>query len=126
MVRIRLGSADGLAIANANDPQPGQRGLGHLDADSLSGPQKAQATGVERLGIEGNLAAIVEQHAARTALVVESVHAGLHATTLVLGCTKHHGGVPADPDGDRIAQPLVVVDIGAQCRQVQIQAYAVT
>ena len=56
--------------------------VGHLDADALAGAHEAQAAGVETRAVKGNLAAVVKQHAARAALVVIPVHAGLHGVRL--------------------------------------------
>jgi len=110
---FRFRSADGLTFADPDYPQPGQRSGGHLDAYPLARAQEAQATGVHYLAVKGNLAAVVEQDAARAVLVVIPVHACLHGTTLVLGRTQYDRGVPADADGDGKAERLVVVHIGA-------------
>ena len=101
---FRFRSADALTFADPDNPQPGQRSSGHLDAYPLAGTQEAQATGVHYLAVKGNFAAVVEQHTARAVLFVIPVHACLHGTTLVLGRTQHDRGVPADSDGDGMAK----------------------
>ena len=118
-------SADQLTLADADDPQPRQRRVGHLDAHALAGAQEAQATGVHHCDVEGNLAAIVEQHTARPVLDVVAVHACLHVPTLALGRMQYDRGVPSDPDGDGITERLVVVYVGAKGGKVKIQSYAV-
>jgi len=57
-------SVDGFTIADADDPQPGQRSVGHLYAHPLAGTQEAKATGVHHTDVKGYFAAIVKQHAA--------------------------------------------------------------
>lgn len=99
----RLRSADGLTVADADDPQPGQRCRRHLDADALAGAHVAQAAGIEHVAVKGDLAAVVKQHAARAALIVVPVHAGLHGIMLVPGQAQYRRGVRADPDGDGMA-----------------------
>ena len=81
---------------------------------ALAGAQMAQAAGLEHVTAKGDLSAVVKQHTARMVVCVVPVHIGLHGIRLVPGQIKHRRGVPSDPHSDGLAQPLVVVHIGAQ------------
>ena len=122
---VLVQSANGLGVADADDPQARQRGRGHLDAHALAGTQEAQATGIENVAVKGNLAAVIKQHAARAALIVVSVNTCLHGVRLPPGLVQHSRGMPPDPHGQCLSQRLVIINIGAQSRHVQVQPHVV-
>lgn len=119
MGAVLFRSANGFTLADADDPQSGQRSRGHLDAHALAGPQHAQSAGVENVAFKRDLTAIVKEHTACAALIVVPVHTGLHVISLVIGSraasgvVQHGRGVRSDPDRQGFAQRLVVIHISA-------------
>lgn len=76
-------SPDRLALADPDDPQPGDCLAVELDAHALSDAQMTQSAAEEDLAVKPALDAVVEQDTAEPGLLVEPVDAGLHAATLV-------------------------------------------